>query len=101
MDEKKIVGICESCEEEKEVTEKEGHLLCDVCVEDIVRCSFCNRFIGINYDELELNNYGTLCVPELSLPDKQTRLTFCNIDCLEDFLKKYRKELKEHDMTCG
>lgn len=93
MDEKERVGICESCEEEKEVVEIEGHTLCKTCAEDIIRCTFCNRFIGINYDELEADNYGTLNVPELSLPDRLARLIFCNIDCLEDFLKKYKEEL--------
>lgn len=89
---------CEGCEEEKDVTEVEGHLICKECNEDIVRCNFCNRFIGINYDELEIDNYGTLSVPELALPDKQRNLIFCNIDCLEGYLQKYKKELKERDI---
>ncbi len=92
---------CESCEEEKDVMEIEGHLLCNECKEDIVICNFCNRFLAIDIDELEIDNFGTLSVPELSLPDKQTHLMFCNLDCLEAYLKKYRQELKERDTTCG
>lgn len=86
---------CETCEEEKDVTDIEGHLLCNQCAEDIVRCSFCNMFLAINFDELEIDNFGTLSVPELALPDKQARLIFCNIDCLEGYLQKYKKEYKK------
>lgn len=92
---------CEGCEEEKEVTEIEGHLLCNECAKGIVRCEFCNRFLAVNYDELEIDNYGTLSIPELTLPDKQTHLLFCNIDCLEAYLKKYRQELKDKDRCCN
>lgn len=92
---------CEGCEEEKDVTEVEGHLLCKECKEDIVICNFCDRFLAIDVDELEIDNFGTLSVPELSLPDKQEHLIFCNIDCLEGYLQRYKKELKEHDKTCG
>lgn len=90
---------CEGCEQEKEVTDIEGNLLCKECEEEIVRCDFCNRLLATSYDNLE-NNFGTLSVPELSLPDKGTNLIFCNIDCLEGYLQKYKKELKEHDMGC-
>ena len=86
---------CEGCEEEKEVTDVEGHLLCKECERYIVRCESCNRFLAVNYDELEIDNYGTLSVPELALPDRQTHLLFCNIDCLDVYLKKYRQELKD------
>jgi len=92
---------CEGCGEEKDVTEVEGHLLCSQCAEDIVRCNFCNMFLAINVDELEMDNFGGLYVPELALPDKQYHLMFCNLDCLEAYLKKYRQELKERDTTCG
>lgn len=92
---------CESCEEEKDVMEIEGHLLCKECKEDIVICNSCNRFLAIDVDELEIDNFGTLSVPELSLPDKQMHLMFCNLDCLDTYLKKYRQELKERDTTCG
>lgn len=86
---------CEGCEEEKDVKDIEGHLLCSECAEDIVRCNFCGRFLAIDVDELEIDNFGTLGVPELFLPDKQGHLTFCNIDCTEGYLQKYRQELKE------
>jgi predicted RNA-binding Zn-ribbon protein involved in translation (DUF1610 family) len=92
---------CEDCGQEKEVTNIEGHLLCSECAEEIVRCDLCTRLLATSYDNLEADNFGKLSVPELSLPDKQARLIFCNIDCLEGYLKKYKKELKEHDTTCG
>jgi hypothetical protein len=92
---------CQSCEQEKDVTDIEGNLLCKECAKDIVRCDFCNRFLAIDFDELEMDNYGTLGVPELSLPDKHAHLVFCNIDCLEGYIQKYKKELKERDTTCG
>lgn len=92
---------CEGCEEEKDVTDIEGNILCEECEKDIVRCDFCNRLLATSHDDLEADNFGTLSVPELSLPDKQEHLIFCNIDCLEGYLQKYKKELKEHDKTCG
>lgn len=91
---------CEGCEQEKEVTDIEGNLLCNECAEEIIRCDFCNRLLAISLDNLE-DNFGRLSVPELSLPDKQTHLLFCNIDCLEGYLQQYKKTLKEQDMTCG
>lgn len=94
------VNICEGCQKDKEVRDIEGHILCNECIEDIVNCDFCGILIGINFDVLE-DNFGRLSVPELRLPDKQTHLIFCNIDCLDAYLKKYRQELKERDMTCG
>ena len=78
---------CEGCEQEKEVTDIEGNILCNECAEEIVRCDFCNRLLATSYDNL-------------TLPDKRAHLIFCNIDCLEGYLQKYKKELKEHDMTC-
>lgn len=83
---------CEGCGQEKEVTDIEGNLLCEECKEDIVRCDFCNKFIETSYDNLE-NNFGILSVPELTLPDKGTNLIFCNIDCLEGYIQKYKEEL--------
>lgn len=94
-------GICESCEQEKEVVAIEGYMLCEDCTEDIVICDNCQKFLGISYDMMEIDSFGKLGVPELSLPDKQTNLIFCNVNCLEEYLKKYKKELKEHDITCG
>ncbi len=85
---------CEYCEKE-EVTDIEGHLLCNDCSKEIVRCDFCNRLLATNYDDLEVDNFGRLDVPELSLPDKQEHLIFCDLDCLDAYLKKYRHELKE------
>lgn len=97
---KNMIGTCESCEQEKDVSDIEGHLLCKECEEEIVRCDFCNKLIDVNIDTLE-DNFGRLSVPELMLPDIQESLKFCNIDCLEGYLKKHRKELKERDRTCG
>lgn len=95
----KSMTICEGCEQEKAITDIDGHLLCDDCTKDIVRCSFCNKFLAIDIDELENDNFGRLSVPELALPDKQTHLIFCNLDCLDAYLKKYRQEHQEHDIT--
>ena len=92
---------CEGCEQEKEVSDIEGNLLCKECAEDIVRCDFCNRLLATSIDDLEADNFGRLSMPELALPDKQAHLIFCNLDCLEAYLKKYRQELKEQDTTCG
>lgn len=85
------MAICESCEQEKDIMDVEGNLLCDECIEDVVRCSFCNRLLATNYDDLE-TNFGTLTVPELSLPDKGENMTFCDIDCLEKYVQKYKRE---------
>lgn len=88
-------GKCESCEEEKEVTEIEGSLLCADCAEEIVRCDNCHTFLGINYDVLEADNFGNLSVPKLHLPKYQTNLIFCDIDCLAEFVQKEKeKEMK-------
>lgn len=84
-------GICENCEQEKELTGINDHLLCEVCMEDVVRCDNCVAFIGISYDKMEIDSFGKLEVPELSLPDKQTNLIFCNVECLESYLQKYKK----------
>lgn len=92
---------CEVCGKEKEVVNVEGHILCKECGEEIVRCDYCNRLLGVNFDELETNNFGKLIVPELTLPDKQAHLVFCNLDCLCEYLKKYRREIKDCDIDCG
>lgn len=92
MEDKKI---CEGCGEEKEIgeiKEVEGHLLCKDCEEDIVRCDFCTKFLGINYDALMVGNFGKLTVPELSLPDQMTNLIFCDIEHTEAYLKRYKEE---------
>lgn len=83
-----IKNICESCEIEKEVTDIEGHLLCKECAGDIVRCDNCQTFLGINYDALEEDNFGSLGVPALHIPKHRTNLTFCNKKCLVEFLQK-------------
>jgi hypothetical protein len=85
------IGICEGCEQEKEVTDVEGSLLCKDCEEDVVRCSFCNRFLAVNFNDLD-SNIGTPAVPELSLPDRQTSDLFCDIDCLEKYVQEYQRE---------
>lgn len=95
-----MIGICENCKEEKELKDIEGKLLCEGCARDIVRCDYCRKLISLSFDELE-DNFGRLSIPELKLPDKQTSLVFCNLDCLEGYLKKYRQELKERDRKCG
>lgn len=82
---------CEGCEQEKDVTDIDGHLLCEECAEDIVRCSFCNKLLATSYDDLE-TNFGPLTVPVLSLPDKGENLIFCDIGCLEEYLQKYKRE---------
>lgn len=82
---------CENCKDEKNGTEIEGHFLCGDCMEDIIRCDFCDTFLGISYDALMADNFGKLTVPELSLPDQMTNLIFCNIECLETYLKKYKE----------
>lgn len=92
---------CEGCGQEKEVMSIESRVVCKECEEDIVRCDLCNRLLAVSFDELETNNFGRLTVPELSLPDKQQHLVFCNLDCLESYLKKYRQELKELDRRCN
>jgi len=92
---------CEGCEQEKEVTNIEDHILCKECAEEIVRCDFCHKVLAASYDDLEIDNFGRLAVPELALPDKQSHLKFCNLDCLEAYLKKYRQELKEQGIECG
>jgi predicted RNA-binding Zn-ribbon protein involved in translation (DUF1610 family) len=91
---------CEECGQEREVKDIEGNLLCDECSEEIVRCYFCNKLLATSYDNLG-DNFGKLSVPELSLPDKQTNMIFCNIDCLEGYLQRYKKELKERDKGCN
>lgn len=86
------IAKCEGCcDKEKVVTNVEGHLLCENCEEDVVRCSFCNRLLAINFDDLE-TNIGTPIVPELSLPDQQTGMMFCDVDCLEEYIHKYKRE---------
>ena len=87
------VAICEGCNQEKEVTDVEGHLLCEDCAENVVRCGFCNKFLAVTYDDLE-TNMGPLIVPELTLPDKQEGLIFCDVDCLERYVQKYQREKK-------
>ena len=79
--------MCESCGEEKEVTEIDGHYLCEECSEYIVRCDSCNAFLGINHDVIT-DNFGKSEYPELSLPEEQTSLIFCNRKCLQEFLNK-------------
>lgn len=85
-------NICDSCEEEKEVTNVEGHLLCSQCAEDVVRCGYCGAFLGLDYDELLADNFGRLIVPKLYLPGQITSLIFCNVEHLETYLKKYKEE---------
>lgn len=86
------IAKCENCEQEKEVTDTEGNLLCEECADEIVRCSFCNKLLGISYEVME-DNFGRLNVPELSLPDKGEGLIFCDVDyCLEGYLQKYKRE---------
>lgn len=77
--------ICESCKQEKEVVEIEGHLLCKDCPEDIIRCDDCNVFLGLNYDYLT-DNLGRLTRPELFLPTRISSLIFCDRDCLINYL---------------
>lgn len=88
----KGVNICESCKKEKNVTNIDGHLLCEECSEEIVKCDFCGNFLGVNYDALTEGNFGKLRVPELSLPDQMTNVVFCNIEHLEKYLEKYKEE---------
>lgn len=86
------MAICEGCEHEKDVTDVEGNILCEECADEIVRCSFCNKLLGISYEVME-DNFGRLNVPELSLPDKGEGLIFCDVDyCLERYLQKYKRE---------
>lgn len=85
------ISICEGCNQEKEVTYIEGHLLCEDCAETVVRCSFCNKFLAVTYDDLA-TNIGPLMVPELTLPDKEGSLKFCDLDCLERYILEYQKE---------
>ncbi len=87
--------ICEGCLQEKDVTDIEGNLLCGECAKDVVRCDFCNKFLAINYDDLD-TNLGGLSVPELTLPGIQGSRRFCDVDCLEKGIKKYKKEIEEH-----
>lgn len=86
---------CEGCGQKKEVKDIEGYILCKDCEKDIVRCDFCNKILAASHDDLMIDNYGRLCVPLLSIPDKQENLIFCNLDCLEAYLKKYRQEMVE------
>ena len=83
---------CENCEQEKDVIDIEGYLLCEDCAEEIVRCSFCNGLLGLTYDCLLESNFGILTVPELSLPDLEVNLYFCDVDCLEEYIQKYKRE---------
>jgi hypothetical protein len=83
--------MCECCKQEKDVKDIEGNILCEECSADVVRCDFCNRLLATSYDDLE-DNFGILSVPELSLPDKGANLIFCDIDCLEGYLQKYKRE---------
>ncbi len=85
------MAICKGCLQEKDITDIEGNLLCGECAKDIVRCNFCNKFLAINYDDLD-TNLGPLSVPELTLPGIQESLRFCDLDCLEKGVKKYKKE---------
>jgi hypothetical protein len=85
------VAICDGCEQKKDVTDIEGHLLCDDCAENVVRCSFCNKFLAVTYDDLE-TNIGQLIVPMLTLPDKEGSLKFCDVDCLERYILEYQRE---------
>jgi predicted RNA-binding Zn-ribbon protein involved in translation (DUF1610 family) len=85
------IGKCETCKQEKDVTDVEGYLLCDECADDIVRCSFCKKLLATAYDYLE-TNAGPLVVPTLSLPDKGENLIFCDICCLEEYIQKYKRE---------
>lgn len=64
-----------------------GHYLCEGCSKDIVRCDSCNAFLGINRDVIT-DNFGKSKYPELSLPEEQTSLIFCNRKCLQEFLNK-------------
>jgi phage FluMu protein Com len=82
---------CEGCEQEKDVKDIEGNILCDECTKDIVRCDFCNKLLAVSMDDLE-TNCGALSVPELTLPDMKTSQRFCDVDCLEGYVKKYKKE---------
>jgi len=92
--------VCENCKKEKEVAEIEGHLLCEKCSEEIVRCDHCGKFLDISYDALTECNFGKLRVPELSLPDQITNLVFCNLEHLEEYLKKYKEERNGHSRDC-
>jgi predicted RNA-binding Zn-ribbon protein involved in translation (DUF1610 family) len=85
------IAKCEGCEQEKDVTDIEGHILCDECSDDIVRCSFCKKLLATAYDDLE-TNAGPLIVPTLSLPDEGENLIFCDICCLEEYIQKYKRE---------
>lgn len=85
------VAICEGCEQKKGVTDIDGHLLCEGCAEEVVRCSFCNKFLAVTYDDLETNT-GPLTVPELTLPEKEGSLKFCDVDCLERYIQEYQRE---------
>jgi hypothetical protein len=85
------VAICEGCEQKKEVTDVDGYLLCEDCAENVVRCSFCNKFLAVTYDDLE-TNIGPLIVPELTLPDKEGSMKFCDVDCLERYVQDYQRE---------
>lgn len=85
------VAICEGCEQKKEVTDIDGHLLCDDCAENVVRCSCCNKLLAVTYDDLT-TNIGPLIVPELTLPDKEGSLKFCDVDCLEKYILEYQRE---------
>lgn len=79
--------ICESCRDEKDVTEVEGHLLCEDCAESIIKCDNpkCGKFLAIDYESI-IDNFGRSAYPELSLPDHITNMTFCDKKCLMEFL---------------
>lgn len=82
---------CECCEEEKDVTDVEGNLLCFECGEEIVRCHFCDKFLSISHENME-DNLGRIGVPKLFLPDELASLIFCNVDCLDGYIQQYKKE---------
>jgi len=48
------MAVCEGCEQEKDVTDVEGSLLCEECAEDVVRCAFCNKLVAINMKNLRI-----------------------------------------------
>jgi hypothetical protein len=89
-----LVAVCEGCCQEKEVTDVEGHLLCDDCKENVVRCSFCNKFLAVTYDDLT-TNIGPLIVPELTLPDEEGSMKFCDVDCLEGYVREYQRKRRD------
>lgn len=95
-----LVAICEGCEQKKDVTDVEGHFLCEDCAENVVRCSFCNKFLAVTYDDIA-TNVGPLMVPELTLPDKEGSLKFCDVDCLESYIREYQREKRVLEKVKG